>query len=1016
MALTYDIKINGVRVDATIGVAIHDKLEEALDEGAINLPITTYDYPYKMLGLLTIEISDGIRPDINYNLLVINDSVSVMSKDGFYTHDISAIEYTHKLDKMFVSALSFTQPFLKQNRAPFRFFDASTLPQASNGYGQILPTVQFEENYINTENIIVPQVSSAWIFNPTTNTRFNTNVIITSNIPGNTANYNITAIAKTINISGLEGDYYIDVGFLDGSTFNPKYRHFIRIVKERRYTMWDVLQRIRAVIPIERESFFDATRIFDVDSSLQSSFESIEMPQLFFQKQTARQVLNTVFKYINAISRLQYNAGSRDTLTVDFFNKVGFSFNNNDIVEYDKVQNAQNYGSKAIAFLNNTIQSNFRENPSVKTPATNRFKTVRSNNVQLTQDSFELKLEKPIYELRKIEVMFPKVQFATESLVKEVTFNNYVLDITSRVLEKTFWDLKQSTVDILSYNEEEIFDEEVGMRLNKNGNIFWEKNSNSIKFNFIVGSIIKNNIIIESLQEALNEEFTLRLRDSDVFGTEFVLNDLPIVPLNPDFTTSGLTGFNSNLVFRNLKFNVEYVTLEDTVAQVDRLDISENNYDSYLKINNLEIISDYQRSLRDTFGKLERSAVPVKTIAKIHTDLSDVLKVGQIDSEGFIITERRLILHNEFIEAIYTTTKDHNRLNEFNGINQEYRVFETPSFGESLKRKDFYNDYIFLTTPSDTLNLNDVNNATLMDFALADRPFKHLFSNVPISNKITYAFVKTDGFNKVYPSVSFNHKAIMTPVISFGGKGGLNFTFGFESNQIVGDSIVKGGSNFFNNPIRYTDEQGFFDKLWFGLSDNFSTSGMVTPQIIGTSSETSFNTEYKYPLIENTNQVSLGQSFYFRNGSANSPDWFNVFKDSASSYGFAYHLGIIPLDYTKYVLGQSFYTENPLVYYTENQKTMYLYVYPTLTKYNKFDDLKIKSGWSNRYVMSTSVFTYNLGVFSFSGVLQTAVSNTLNWAIGDDEGNLFIASNTNANGFKILLRHLHPNLIQIGNK
>jgi hypothetical protein len=95
---------------------------------------------------------------------------------------------------------------------------------------------------------------------------------------------------------------------------------------------------------------------------------------------------------------------------------------------------------------------------------------------------------------------------------------------------------------------------------------------------------------------------------------------------------------------------------------------------------------------------------------------------------------------------------------------------------------------------------------------------------------------------------------------------------------------------------------------------------------------------------------------------------------------------------------------------------MYLYVYPTLTKYNKFDDLKIKSGWSDRYVMSTDVFSYNSGVFSFLFAYAQYVGTNANWAIGDEEGNLFIASNTNANGFKILLRHLHPNLIQFGNK
>jgi hypothetical protein len=552
------------------------------------------------------------------------------------------------------------------------------------------------------------------------------------------------------------------------------------------------------------------------------------------------------------------------------------------------------------------------------------------------------------------------------------------------------------------------------MRINKNSNVFWQKNTKEIKFNFIVGSIIKENLILEVLQEALNEEFTLRLRDNDVFGTEFVKEDLPLAFNNPDFTSGGVIDFNSNLLFRNLKFNVEYITLEDTVAQVDRQDISENNYDAYLRINNLEAISNFQRTARDMFGKLERSAVPVKTIAKIHTNLSDVLSVGQIDADGFIITERRLVLHNEFIEGIYTATKDHNRLNEFNGINQAFRAFEIPTYGESVKRKDFYNDYVFITNPSDTTTFTDENNETMIRPNYIDDLFDHL-RNINLRRKATFAMVKTDGFDSVYPSVSGNHKAIMTPIVSFGGKGGLNFTFDFESNQVAGDAIVKSDDNlFYNQPIRYTDEQGFFDKLWFCIGHSYVDAERTLEQIGGTN-EIYFNEEYSYPLIQSL-VSDLGQTFMFRNGSADDPDWFNIYKDAATSYGFTYHLSIIPDDYEEYVIGQNFYTENPFVYYTDTPKTLKLYVYPTLTTYNKFDDLKIKSGWSDSYNLSNTVLTYSSGVFSFLGSYAQYVGTNANWAIGDDEGNLYLACNTNHNGWKVYTRHLHPNLIQIGNK
>ena len=51
--------------------------------------------------------------------------------------------------------------------------------------------------------------------------------------------------------------------------------------------------------------------------------------------------------------------------------------------------------------------------------------------------------------------------------------------------------------------------------------------------------------------------------------------------------------------------------------------------------------------------------------------------------------------------------------------------------------------------------------------------------------------IRTDGFSTVYPDQKWQYFAIMTPVVSYGGKGGLVFTFGFDHNQIAGNMIRK---------------------------------------------------------------------------------------------------------------------------------------------------------------------------------------------------------------------------------
>ena len=721
MALSYSFILNGQTLEATIGAVVYDKLEEAMDEAALNIPITILNVPHSIFGLLEITAKDSTT-EKKFNYIIISDDVSISSKDGFYEHSLMAIEYTHKLDKNFLSALTFTKPFLKRSRAPFSFLK-KVEPKATNNISfatrELFPKVEFLENYFVNEEFKISQVGQALVLREGLNNSLE-DVQVRTNINSNKNMevYNITQSELSITLRDDFGDYEIEVGYVEGDVFVPVYRHFIRLVDEKRYTLYDMLNRVRAAIPIERESVFEKTRLFNIDLNLVNYFKSIDMPQMFFSEQTSRQVINTMFKYINAISRLNHDYDLNDSLTVDFFNKVTTEFSNDDNVSFEVLQNAENYGTKAITFLNQTLQSNFRENPSIKTPANGLYKTVRSSNVQLTDSSFELKLEKPIYEVSKLTVKFPKlvVEFLAQREGPANLFNispekfifekeDFELDVTSRFLEKTSWDLKNNTVDIITYDNLKIFSEDVGLRRNKNANIFWEKNSNKVNFSLEIGSTFKENLLEEMLRDAIHEEFTLGPYSQDKFGglpipDEFIEGrELEaIVGFEVNFArvdgTDVGTGLIVDNIFRNLAFNLEYTTLDSTVIRQERMHTSDVLYESEMRINQTTAVSDYGRVSRDLFGKIERSGLPKKTITKIHENLSSVLDVGQIDNQDFIIVERKLVFHNDFIEGIYTLSKNHNRLNEFNGINQEFRVFEIPNYSQVVKRLDFYSDYI----------------------------------------------------------------------------------------------------------------------------------------------------------------------------------------------------------------------------------------------------------------------------------------------------------------------------------
>ena len=122
-------------------------------------------------------------------------------------------------------------------------------------------------------------------------------------------------------------------------------------------------QRIRSVVPLETKEYHEQTRLFNLDSALEERFKKVQMPQLFLTMQTLKQTLDTMFKYINAISRVHFVSNDLDKLSIDEFNKIVGSFQLGDLTDFETSQDIQGYGTKMIAWLENSLQENFNEKP-----------------------------------------------------------------------------------------------------------------------------------------------------------------------------------------------------------------------------------------------------------------------------------------------------------------------------------------------------------------------------------------------------------------------------------------------------------------------------------------------------------------------------------------------------------------------------------------------------------------------------------------------------------------------------
>jgi uncharacterized repeat protein (TIGR02543 family) len=1017
MAFEYSFKLNGVELYATLGANTIDKLEEAMDETAFHIPITVLDFEYKMFGLLQVEIKDDNDDTLTFDYLIMSDEVTVLSKDGWYSHSVTAIEYTHKLDKYLVNTLTFTKPFSRKVRAPFEYLNGFDIITPQTYMKAILPRVEINEFHTVGEEIIVKSVGVAKypdpLYGSANSEFFDKDVYIRvdsesyHNLTVGDFEYTFTTGGyRTITVGVIidESDPF-DVQLL------PMYQYYITVFDDKKYTLYDVLTIIRETIPIESKFYhtYSGLRLFDIDTNLVDEFKKIEMPQMFIQHQTVRQVLNTIFKYINAISRLKYIDDGADTLTIDKFNKIVGDLSITNQIDFSSSQDVQSYATKAISWLENSLQDNFRENPSIKTPATSKFKTVRATNVQLLNvaGNFHLKLERTIHELSKFEMIIPEI------LRSGVSYTNKVIDFTARAIEKRWWDLKDIDVNFPSYTPTLAFHSQIGKRTRRGGNIYWERNKKSIDFSFVMGDYIKDTLLMEMIQEALNEEITL---EPEIKQTGDLI----------DFTFQTSTyvtdDVGSNDLFRNIGFNVEYITLENPTHQSERLDISNINYTSDLRVNQTARQTDFNRASRNAFGQLQRSGTPNVSFTKVHTSIGDIYDLGMITEDNYILTQRSLSLYNEHIRATYTLTLDHNRLNEFNGINQEYRVFEVPQSNNIYNRRDVYVDYLMVYNPINYEDFAFVGSPTYFKDIAVPKTILKLRNDYEENTKITYAFVRTDTFNEQNPSGAINNFAIMTPVVSYGGQNALVFTFGFDDNILAGVGLYKDSAgNIYNYPVKYTDDRGFFNELWFGMGSSYSQTDVfeLDPNgpIVG---EDYFNKESTYPLIKDGDNVDLGQTFYIHAGETREDsETYNPLichKDASSDYHLSYQVSIIPHDFNEYILGQYFFTNNPLVNEMEEKDYLYLYKYTDGTKYRKFDDLSLLDGdYETPVLLSTSNTNYLDGVFTFSGTAEITSSHT-SWAIADKYGNLYMACNKHFNGFKFVLRHIRPDTLIIGNK
>lgn len=1058
--LKYSYKLNGERiVGISLGPNITEKAEESFDEGGFNLPINVRGIEYEMNGTLEIEIKDSRNNVRSFTYLIIFDEVHKTSVYGWFTHSLRVVEYTNKLNSYFVDTLITSYPNQHRN------VDASrTIPinnyirgESPNTFRVVMPKIDIKEVVLMNNNeftikgnvglvdyikipspVMLGELAQTSVF------------VMLDNDPSTIKNLSI-GDATFENVS--EGYHTIQYGLMNvpdltAPTPTPEnpyypianvtiYEFYITAYNNSQLTLYDVIQKLRNIKPFETKFYHLRTRLFNIDDTvvvngytLKEILQKTPAPQFFIQKATMFQVLSGIFKYINSIPRLLRNGNYIDNLSRDDFNNVVGTFSTSGMYDYTSSQDIQLYGTRGISPLERTLPNNL-DKPNIETPANNFFKTIRATNVQLTMNNNEwyIPLEKNIYMLTKFEVKIPNSVVLTQTYVPsgdEETIYNFLngitLDITSRVIDKRLWDLKdnQNLFPTIDYLKE--FDEYVGARNNKSGNIYWEQGENGIRIANYMGELIKKELLINVIKEAIHDKFSYEEREKFYIdfkgGGSF-----------PRMVQQLYIGNSGNIDVMDLKFNIEYVTLQDFNVSQEREDRSIINRFSEIALKQSDKQINVELASRKSYGELQRGALPNYSFSMVHNYLDEIIDLFTVDNEGYTIVERSMTFYNTYIDVVYVATKDHNRLQEFIGVNQEYRAWEIPTSNKIYDRKETYVDYVFIVPSNEDIKYTITKNLMTSKF------YRQLVSNLQNDktySKITFGLVYTDGFGREYGNIEPNNnfKLLIVPTIVVGAKQSLVFSLGFNDNQLAGNSLEKEGDLTYNKAVRYTDFKGELNEFWMALFSNIED----LEDILDT--ETYNYDDYPLtPEIEKNSSVitSMLDNSVMNNGTimTSTPSLvhgeynpFIVDKDSHENITIQYNVSVMSFNYGQFVVGQRFTSFNPLV--NNDLDDLYIYVYnnQNYTKYGIFNDQMIRNmGNATKVLLSPSnvaISDINYGQnrygvrVEFIGTLKTLVENNSNWAIGDNEGNLYLACNENISSFDFLGTHQDIRVKEIG--
>lgn len=841
-------------------------------------------------------------------------------------------------------------------------------------------------------------------------------IVVSDGTITNTSYWQIWSDKSEVAKAGTTLKYEHTLGLIEPTKLLEKYPcgslTFTQPLGGTQETLYDVVERLRTLCPFVRYEVEDDTRAFVIDSALATELDGILAPQLYFDKKNLREALIEVFKYINAIPRIEYQNGDW-VLVADKTNDrhylIPFTVEGSHVIDFMTEITGENYATKVECFQENVIPSDDRSTANVFSNSITDVVTFRNDGVILGSGNFKLILSHKIDKLISITAVLDTDAYAVSNV-----------DLIEYVLEKKVYE----TLDYKSGK---------GTRA---CSAYWTYGSD----------------MIEGFDETFGADDTL-------IAVESMIADAVAEQFSSATTAT----------WEDIPFTVTYIPFIETMrSEQYREDLTTNTIDTTIQINPSERINNAYKTTSNVYGQIQRLGVDTYAFSKKHKDLSayvpstneeGIYSLGDYTSDGYMITTIELVFFNSFLIARYEMSLNFNRIAQFIGIDKQFRPYEI-----ALTKSD-YTLKRDIMLPFRVIEINTAQGMTAGEITAETAlitPFMRTFSNGSYALPISTATLQTRWLSN--GTVTGSSTGVLKPLIIMAEKNTIKFKMDFTDTKIAGKSVTKTSEIFAiiytQSPIAYTLPDGtmeiakieLYGSYWdlLGVSSPFNSDhyrdklvviGNKLPYIDtdknvvydGATPDESFVKANIYAtatefidanpgigvagqsylgldtmvLYEAVSATEYAQTSDFIVALKNNPvytlPYYRVLKDASEILGFEMTLPIMPNKdkVNTFIIGDMLSQDNVLVKARTAKTLKYYYSAVPFTKAN-----------TKKPVMTTTAYTVPSITDNYIVVPSAVYTAYDYYAIGDNDGNLYIAVNQkNMAGTKTNVTNIYFNFL-----